>query len=155
MRRTIGLILIVGGLAAGLAGVALATSGVGVTGLLIAQGQTAAGTRTHIPKGQDVVMVQNTFVPGGYSGWHTHPGLAVVVVQSGQIKLYRERVGGGPCRATTYHAGQVFYERHNIAQNGVNNGTIDTVVGVTFFNVPHGVPGAFRIDQPNPGNCGP
>ena len=155
MRRVIGLMLIVGGIAAGVGGVALATSGVGVTGVLIAQGQAAVGTRARIPESKDVVMVQNTFVPGGSSGWHTHPGLAVVVVQSGEITLYREAVGGGACRARTYHAGQVFYERHNIAQNGVNHGDTDTVVGVTFFAVPHGVPGAFRIDQPDPGNCGP
>lgn len=155
MRRTIGLILIVGGIAAGLAGVALATSGVGVTGLLIAQGRVAESAKARIPEGKDVVMVQNTFVAGGSSGWHTHPGLAVIVVQSGEITLYREAVGGGTCHTHTYHAGQVFYEHHNVAQNAINHGSTDTVVGVTFFAVPHGIPGSFRIDQPNPGDCGP
>jgi quercetin dioxygenase-like cupin family protein len=153
MRKAIGLILIVSGVAAGLTGVALATSGVGVTSVLIAQGQAANGARARIPEGKDVVMVQNTFIPGGSSGWHTQPGLAVVVVQSGEITLYREAVGGGACHTRTYHAGQVFYERHAIAQNAVNHGSTDTVVGVTFFQVPHG--GLFRIDQPDPGDCGP
>jgi quercetin dioxygenase-like cupin family protein len=152
MRRTIGLLLIVGGLAAGFAGVALATPGIGGTSVLIAQGQAAEGTQARIPGGKDVVMVQNTFIPGGSTGWHTHPGLTVIVVQSGEITLNREAVGGGACRIHTYHAGQVFYERPAIAQNAVNHGSTNAVVGVTFFNVAHG--GSSRIDQPDPGDCG-
>jgi hypothetical protein len=36
-------------------------------------------------------------------------------------------------------------------ENGVNNGTVPAVLGVTFFNVPHG--GSNRIERTNPGNC--
>jgi len=31
----------------------------------------------------DVYIASNTVAPGGYSGWHTHPGPSVVLVKSG------------------------------------------------------------------------
>ena len=36
----------------------------------------------------DVYVVSNVVSPGGYSGWHTHPGPSVVVVKSGRATLY-------------------------------------------------------------------
>src|SRR5262249_24070954 len=36
----------------------------------------------------DVYTLRNTFIPGGYIGWHKHPGPSVVSVQSGTATLY-------------------------------------------------------------------
>jgi hypothetical protein len=75
MRRTIGAMLIVGGLAAGFAGVALPTPGVGGTSVLIAQGQATDGTQARIPGGKDVVMVHHLVaVHPKPSNWGTQPG---------------------------------------------------------------------------------
>ena len=130
----------------------LATPPVGSTTVMIASGQQVVDSeKIKSREGTDVVVVQNTFVPGGSSGWHSHPGVAVIVVQSGAITLYRERIGGGECRTHTYTAGQTFLEFPKNMQNGVNQGSVNAVVAVTFFQVPH--LGLARIDQPDPGDC--
>ena len=102
-------------------------------------------------EGTDVVTAQNTFPASAASGWHSHPGIAVVTVQSGEITLYREAVSGGKCRVRTYHAGDTFFEWPVDAQNGVNHGGATTVIYATFFGVP--AAGSARIDRPDPGNC--
>jgi quercetin dioxygenase-like cupin family protein len=132
-------------------GIGAATPAVDATSVLLAQGQVEHEFEASATEGTDVVVAQNTFQPGGSSGWHSHPGAAVVVVQSGQITIYRERITGGGCQAQTYQAGQTFIERPAYSQNGVNEGETETVVAVTFFRVPHG--GSARIDQPDPGDC--
>jgi quercetin dioxygenase-like cupin family protein len=102
-------------------------------------------------KGNDIVTAQNNSDPGGFSGWHSHPGLAVITLQAGRVTLYSEPVGGRKCSAHSYSAGQVFLERPNDEYNGVNTGGVPTVVAATFFNVPHGR--AAFIDRPDPGDC--
>jgi len=89
--------------------------------------------------------------PAGFSGWHSHPGITVVAVQSGQITLFSERIAGGKCRVRTFAAGQVFLEHPSIKYNAVNTSSAPYVIAVTFFNVPH--LGLSRIDQSDPGNC--
>jgi hypothetical protein len=81
---------------AGLAGTALVVStvavayadaGSGFSTLLIGRGQSAHSFGIQQRKGNDVVTVENTETPGGSSGWHSHPGTAVIVVQSGSFTL--------------------------------------------------------------------
>ena len=155
MRTKIGLGLMGGGIATlllvAIAWPSSATPGVGVTSIVIGQGQAVQAAGIPILPGTDVVTVQNTFAPGGSSGWHSHPGPTVIVVQSGEITIYSESAGGGPCKVRTYQTGQAFYEWPRNVQTGVNEGGTNAVLAVTFFDVPHG--GAARIDQPNPGNC--
>jgi quercetin dioxygenase-like cupin family protein len=98
----------------------------------------------------DIVVVQNTFAPGGSSGWHTHPGGAIVVVKSGAVTFNRSY--GNHCDVTVYSAGQAFVERPGEIVNAVNNGDVDAVVIVTFPSVPVG--GATRIDEPAQPGCG-
>lgn len=127
----------------------LATTGVSVTSTTLARGQDLSTGTLVLKWGTDTVVAQNVFAPGGSSGWHSHPGGAIVVIASGQLTLYRSV--GGLCDATTYTAGQSFLERPSDVQNGVNMGSVETVAYVTFPGVPHD--GAARIDAPNPGNC--
>ena len=131
--------------------IGLATDPVNATSELIAQGQVPYARDIHARKGTDVVVAKNTFDPGGSSGWHSHPGPVVGIVQTGELTLYREPVGGGDCRVRTFEAGHVFFERPAYMYNGVNTGTVTTVAGVTYFDVPHG--GSARIDRPDPGDC--
>jgi quercetin dioxygenase-like cupin family protein len=99
----------------------------------------------------DIVVAQNTVQPGGSSGWHSHPGGAIVVIAQGQITTY-ESVGGH-CVITTYTAGQAFTERADKALIAKNTGSTVTIVIATFPNVPVGVANAQRTDLPNPGTC--
>ena len=131
--------------------VAVADGGSGFTAVPIGTGQVSKYFEAYATKGSDVVMAQNTITPGGFSGWHSHPGVAVLVMLSGELTIYGERTTGGECRIHTYTAGQVFIERPAFEQNAVNTGTVNAVVAVTFFNVPHGA--SPRIDRTPPSNC--
>ena len=88
---------------------------------------------------------------GGFSGWHSHPGITVVVVASGEVTISREKVTGGKCRVQTYKTGDVFVEFPGDENQANNYGTVPVVVAVTFFNVPH--LGSTRIDRTAPLNC--
>jgi len=90
--------------------------------------------------------------PGGFSGWHAHPGPVFVTVLSGTIVWYD---GSDPlCRSHTYSAGQSFiegpYRIHN-AQNGSSSSPAEFVAVVIK---PDGFVGpAFRLDRAKPNNC--
>jgi quercetin dioxygenase-like cupin family protein len=143
--------LVTAGLVASGVAVASADAGSGLTSVLIGRGQADDSFKIHQQEGNDVLTAQNTFAPGGFSGWHSHPGTVLLIVQSGEVTISSERVGGGKCRVHTFTAGQVFLEQPKDEQNAVNNGTVPAVLAVTFFNVPHD--GSNRIDRTNPGNC--
>ena len=102
-----------------------------------------------LEQGSDIVVSKITVVPGGSSGWHSHPGGAIVVVQQGEITIY-ESVGNH-CDITTYTQGQSFIERPGEVVDAVNTGATNFILFVTFPGVPVG--GSSRIDQPNPGTC--
>jgi len=138
-------------LMASAAAVASATPGFGETRMLIARGQSVLSFGIPQQQDNDIATSMNTFIPGGFSGWHSHPGTAVLVVDSGELTVFSEPVGGGECSVHKFTAGQVFLEQPNDEENVVNTGTVDTVLAVTFFNVPHGKDA--RIPQTDPGDC--
>jgi quercetin dioxygenase-like cupin family protein len=97
-------------------------------------------------------MVQITVDPGGSSGWHSHPGGAIIIVQKGVLTVYRSV--GRRCEAKTYQAGQAFIERPREVDDVVNTGSVPYVLYVTFPDVPPGAGTAgTRIDQPAPCAC--
>jgi quercetin dioxygenase-like cupin family protein len=71
--------------------------------------------------------------PGGYSGWHSHPGLLVATVKSGQIDLYSP-----DCTKRTVTAGEVYTESDQVHAI-VNNGTADADLYLSYL-VKHGLP---------------
>src|SRR6266481_4283474 len=150
-KRTVLVGLMTTALVASAAAVASATPGSGETRELIARGQSAHSFGIHQRKDNDVATNKNTFAPGGFSGWHSHPGTAVLVIQSGEMTVYSEPVCGGECSVHTFTAGQVFLEQPEDEENIVNTGTVPAVLAVTFFNVPHG--DVTRIDRADPGDC--
>jgi quercetin dioxygenase-like cupin family protein len=100
---------------------------------------------------QDTVMQQIVLGPGGQTGWHSHPGPAVVLVKAGELTLYS---GDDPtCTGRTYSAGEAFIDS---GQGHVHIGrnlssTENTELWVTYFDVP--VEGGVRVDAADPGNC--
>lgn len=95
---------------------------------------------------RDVFVQQTTFAPGGHSGWHSHPGAAVVFVKSGDLTIY-----GTDCKAQKFSAGQGTIEEPGHVFLGRNEGTVPLVLYGAFFDVPVG--GSNRIDQPEPATC--
>lgn len=126
---------------------ALATTGGGVTGTPQVRGtlpnhvQVNADRIKFSTKGETDVVVQTfTYAPLGFSGWHTHPGFVLAVVESGALKI---QVG---CSVHTYSAGQSFYESGTTPIMARNTSADQpTVVRVTYV-VPKGV--AVRRDVP-------
>jgi quercetin dioxygenase-like cupin family protein len=150
MRRRWMLLLLVGVLGAAVyVGIALATPPSGLVNILLARGTDASEGTLPIQMGTDVVMAQITVDPGGSSGWHSHPGGAIIVVKQGAPTVYRAI--GGQCLRRTYGAGDAFIERPGEVDDVLNEGTAPYVLYVTFPRVPPG--GSARIDEPDPGTC--
>ena len=82
---------------------------------------------------------------GGYSGWHSHPGLLVGAVTAGQIDFYDAH-----CRKRTIGAGQVFTENDDVHAI-INVGTVDADLNISYL-VKHGSPR--RRDEAAPA-CAP
>ena len=105
----------------------------------------------------DVAVQQVTILPGGATGWHSHPGPAVVIVKSGSLTLYDG--DDRKCRGTTYAADdptnpgpKVFIdEGYGHVHIGRNLGSTKTELYVTYLDMPVGA--LPRIDVPDPGNC--
>lgn len=100
-------------------------------------------------KGPTDVRVQKlTFAPGSYSGWHHHPGIVIVAVQSGAVTLTDSN-----CGSVTYGpglpAGSVFVEGHDSAQQATS--AVASVVYVTYV-APSADPVDFR-DENDPPPC--
>ena len=151
-------------------GTAIATPGTGILGSpILARGTLEADHGHHghshkrhkpvkitLQTPSDVAVQQVTIAPGGSTGWHSHPGPAVVIVKSGSFTLYDG--DDRKCRGTTYSVepgstvGKVFIdEGRGHVHIGRNEGTTNTELYVTYLDVPAGA--LPRIDVPDPGNC--
>lgn len=96
-------------------------------------------------KGQVLVRMQKiTFSPGGTTGWHHHPGLVIVAVQSGSITLRDERCGASKTFGPGSPLGSAFVEGHDEAH--IAKSTEGAVVYVTYVDPD----GTFRVDEPAP-----
>ena len=135
------------------AGVAVFKAGAtppsGLVNVSLARGTNVSEGTIPLQFGADVAMAQITVAPGGSSGWHSHPGGAIIVVKQGTPTLYRAI--GSQCPSTTYGAGDAFIERPGEVDDVLNAGTAPYVLYVTFPRVPPG--GSARTDEPDPGTC--
>jgi quercetin dioxygenase-like cupin family protein len=96
----------------------------------------------------DVFVTNHAIIPGGYSGWHSHPGLSIVSVTQGALWLYD---GDDPaCAPTIVPAGHGFVESGDHVHIVRNEGAGDAKWTTTSIR-PAGAAG--RIDAANPGNC--
>jgi predicted metal-dependent enzyme (double-stranded beta helix superfamily) len=133
MRRKLMWALVVGGVMVGGAtyvGNALATDAVGFTSTTIAVGRvdeidvnthavTDDPTDTNAKKrvwlslqktkgDSDLYVQSNVWVPGGTSGWHTHPGHSLITVTAGTVTAYE---GDDPsCTPKVYTVGMTFVD---------------------------------------------
>jgi quercetin dioxygenase-like cupin family protein len=153
MKRAVGWALASVGLAAVVTAMTLGTSGatppVGLTNIGLARGTNASDGTIPLKAGSDVAMAQITVGPGGSSGWHSHPGGAIIVVQQGSITVYRSI--DSQCQIATYGAGQAFIERPGEVDQVINETTDPYTLFVTFPRVPRGA--SARIDEPDPRTC--
>jgi len=153
MRRAVGWavvsVALAGVVIAMTLGTSAATPPVGLTNIGLARGTNASDGTIPLKAGSDVAVAQITVGPGGSSGWHSHPGGAIVVVQQGSLTVYRSV--GRECQSTTYTAGQAFIERPGEVNQVINASSDPYVLYVTFPRVPQGA--SARTDEPDPGTC--
>jgi quercetin dioxygenase-like cupin family protein len=90
----------------------VATPGANFEGKVLAKGTLAGparmdalGVEFSTDGSTDVIVQQVDFAPGGFSGWHQHPGLVVVAVASGAVT---SQVGCDPMQV--FSDGQSFVE---------------------------------------------
>jgi quercetin dioxygenase-like cupin family protein len=65
-------------------------------------------------------IVKSQFDDGFDSGWHTHPGPAIVQVQNGRFKIF-----DGSCEPTIVGAGETYVEVPNVPVLAVAKGEIE------------------------------
>jgi quercetin dioxygenase-like cupin family protein len=100
------------------------------------------------PGSADVALVKVVLEPGGSTGWHHHPGVALVSVKSGAVSEYHEE-----CYKTVYKEGKGFLESGGEVHIVRNEGNVDAVLYVTFL-IPTGTPPEkLQIADSQPKNC--
>jgi len=142
----------VAAVAGGFAAYALATPPSGQHPTTPAIGELAAGQQVNTDRLKfqtkdpaDVATFSVTYDPSGFSGWHTHPGIVFVVVQSGSVV---RQVG---CSSQTYDAGDSFIESDEQPAGQVRNPSDTTPAVLTVMQItPHGSP---RRVEANPPEC--
>jgi quercetin dioxygenase-like cupin family protein len=96
----------------------------------------------------DVHVVEVTIQPGGYLGWHSHPGPRFLIVKSGAATNY---MGDDPtCTPQVIPAGSSLFEPAGDVHDLRNEQSVPLVY-VTVQLVAAGAPR--RIDEPKPANC--
>jgi hypothetical protein len=133
---------------------ATATPPSGIATELLARGTVAqanhvrvAGIKLATRGPVDVATVHVTFQPGGSTGWHVHPGPALVTVKTGQLTLHRAK----GCRTRSFSAGQTFLEFGPDDVNLTRNETGGVTETVVTFLLPVGAP--TTVDAPAPRHC--
>jgi len=97
----------------------------------------------------DLYVQNNVWMPGGSTGWHSHPGHSLIIVTAGTVTVYE---GNDPsCTPTVYTKGMGFVDPGGGHVHIVRNeGTIPASATAVQL-IPAGQPR--RIDVPDPGNC--
>jgi quercetin dioxygenase-like cupin family protein len=91
----------------------------------------------------DVLVQTITFDKHGTSGWHFHPGVVIVVVESGQVTTH-----DASCDTATYGPHQSFVESGTEPFMVSNESDTDKAVVYATLVVPAGSP--FRIETAPP-----
>jgi len=139
------------------AGTALATAASGFHPTILSRGTLSepvhynTGEVKFQTKGSvDIVTGTVTIDPLGSSGWHAHPGIALVTVASGSLVAYDEH-----CSATVHTANtasSAFTVSGDAASLVRNESSTTPEVSYVTYVVPAGTTNAgLRIDKANPG----
>ena len=147
------------------AGNVLATPGTGFSGTTLAKatfGDIFSHVHSKTPQfwnevietqgASDLYVQQNTWQPGGSTGWHTHPGPSFVIVTQGSVTVYE---GSDPtCTPHVYTADTSDNSFVDIGGGDVHlirneTGAVAQTMAVQL--IPAG--GTRRQDAADPGNC--
>lgn len=99
----------------------------------------------------DTIVQQITVQPGGFTGWHSHPGPAFVVVAQGTFTYYDGE--DQSCTGIPYGPGESFVDLgQGHVHSARNEGTEVVSLYVMYVDVPASVTSPF-IQADDPGVC--
>ena len=92
--------------------------------------------------GPSTIFVQDVaYLPGGHTGWHSHPGVLTIALIAGSLEWYN-----GKCELTTYNAGDAWTEGSQLHYFR-NVDTVNVHLMATYIIAQGAAP---RIDEPAP-----
>ena len=104
-----------------------------------------------VDEAADTIFQQITVQPGGFTGWHSHPGPAFVTVAQGTFTYYDGE--DQSCTGIEYGPGESFVDLgQGHVHSARNEGTTVVSLYVMYLDVPPGVTSPF-IPAENPGVC--
>jgi hypothetical protein len=106
------------------------------------------GVKLQTKSPTDVRVQQFVFEAGGYTGWHHHPGVVIIAVESGSLTFWDAR-----CNAKTYGPGLA--NGSVLTESGDDAGQVTSENGATSYVTyiaPRADPPVFRIED-NPPRC--
>lgn len=115
------------------------------------RGEAADGSEWHFQlktegAPTDIAVQDLAIAPGGYGGWHSHPGPVMITVNAGTISLYEP-----DCVRVDHPAGTAFIIEGGVVHNERNESATENVRLFDTFILPAGAPR--RIEQPKPDTC--
>jgi hypothetical protein len=97
----------------------------------------------------DLFVQSNLWLPGGSTGWHTHPGHSLIIVTAGTVTAYE---GNDPsCAPKEYTVGMGFVDPGGDHVHLIRNEDADEARTVAVQLIPAGA--TRRIDAPAPQAC--
>jgi quercetin dioxygenase-like cupin family protein len=130
-------------------GTALATFGSHTSATVLAEGSLgdhvnvrSKGVRLGIGASTEVRTITQSWEPGGYSGWHSHPGPVIFVLKSGSLSIYDEK-----CQPRVLKAGEAFVETPNALMNVRNESSRPATAYLTILSPAGALP---KQDGPQP-----
>ena len=155
MKRTILLVAVAVTVLAVFVGAALATQPKGVTPTPLTRatlgkfeaennGIEVESDRTSA----DFALAKVVIEPGGTTGWHHHPGVALVSVNSGAVSEYDAK-----CHKSVVKAGEGFFETNGEVHVVRNRGKANAVLYVTFIAPTKTPADGLVILDPKPKGC--
>jgi quercetin dioxygenase-like cupin family protein len=96
----------------------------------------------------DVAVAKVVLQPGGSTGWHYHPGVTLVSINSGAVTEYDKK-----CHKTFLKAGKGFVESNHKVHVVRNQSKAKAVLYVTFIIPTKTTAEGLRVDAPKPKNC--
>ena len=138
-------------IAASGATIAFASMGSGFTSTILAHRATLSDSvkvnddrvKLQTKDPTDVQVQTITYGPHGFSGWHFHPGLVIVVVESGHVTAHY-----ADCHTRTYGPHETFVESGTAPFMASNESDTENAVVYATFIAPAG--SAFRIETAPP-----
>lgn len=100
-----------------------------IIGLASGSASEPEAVNLHVDGTNNVLLAHLVFQPGGQTGWHTHPGPVVVVVQTGALT----EIHSNGC-VTVHPQGSVFFEKKDELHNAINQTGGVTDVYATFLS---------------------